>query len=66
MTKKKTIVITAAILLTAVLLSIPIIRGIGNHKKYADFEKYTTDGLHFNDAGHGIIAQRLKEFIDSL
>ena len=29
-------------------------------------ETYTVDGLHFNDAGHAIIAQRLKEFIDSL
>ena len=27
---------------------------------------YTTDGLHFNDAAHAIIAQRLKDFIDSL
>ena len=31
-----------------------------------DYESYTVDGLHFNDAGHGIIAQRLKDFIDSL
>ena len=29
-------------------------------------EAYTVDGLHFNDAGHAIIAQRLKEFIESL
>lgn len=29
-------------------------------------EKYTSDGLHFNDAGHAILAQRLKEFIESL
>ncbi len=27
---------------------------------------YTVDGLHFNDAGHAIIAERLKAFIDSL
>lgn len=27
---------------------------------------YTVDGLHFNDAGHAILAQRLKEFIDTL
>ena len=30
------------------------------------FEKYTTDGLHLNDAGHAVIAQLLKDFIDSL
>lgn len=30
------------------------------------FDTYTTDGLHFNDAGHAILAQRLKEFIETL
>ena len=30
------------------------------------FEKYTMDGLHFNDAGHAILAQRLKDFIEAL
>lgn len=30
------------------------------------FEKYTVDGLHFNDAGHAILAQRLKDFIEAL
>lgn len=30
------------------------------------FDTYTVDGLHFNDAGHAVIAQRLKEFIDTL
>ena len=30
------------------------------------YETYTADGLHFNDAGHGVIAEKLKEFIDSL
>ncbi len=29
-------------------------------------EKYTSDGLHFNDAGHYIIAARLGEFLESL
>lgn len=29
-------------------------------------EKYTTDGLHFNDDGHHIIAARLREFLESL
>lgn len=27
---------------------------------------YTVDGLHFNDAGHAFIAQRLKDFIETL
>lgn len=31
-----------------------------------DFDTYTVDGLHFNDAGHAVLAQRLKEFIDAL
>ena len=31
-----------------------------------DRVKYTTDGLHFNDDGHHIIAARLKEFLESL
>ena len=29
-------------------------------------EAYTVDGLHFNDAGHEVIAQRLKEFIEAI
>lgn len=31
-----------------------------------DREKYTTDGLHFNDAGHRILAARLGEFLTHL
>ena len=31
-----------------------------------DYDTYTVDGLHFNDAGHEVLAQRLKEFIDTL
>jgi lysophospholipase L1-like esterase len=30
------------------------------------FEKYTIDGLHFNDEGHAILADKLKAFIESL
>lgn len=30
------------------------------------YATYTIDGLHFNDAGHAVLAQRLKEFIDAL
>lgn len=26
----------------------------------------TADGLHFNDAGHGVIAEKLKDFIAAL
>jgi lysophospholipase L1-like esterase len=29
-------------------------------------EKYTFDGLHFNDLGHHIIAERLREFLTAL
>lgn len=39
--------------------------GIDPHKP-EDFDNYTVDGLHFNDAGHEILAQKLKDFIDSL
>ena len=30
------------------------------------FETYTTDGLHFNDEGHALIAQKLKALIESI
>ena len=30
------------------------------------FDTYTVDGLHFNDAGHGVIAQKLKEFLEAI
>lgn len=30
------------------------------------FDTYTMDGLHFNDAGHAVIAQKLKAFIEAL
>ena len=30
------------------------------------FKQYTTDGLHFNDAGHEVLARRLMEFIEGL
>ena len=32
----------------------------------ADFNAYTVDGLHFNDAGHAVLAEKLKAFIDAL
>ena len=30
------------------------------------FETYTTDGLHFNDEGHALIARKLKELIEAM
>jgi len=30
------------------------------------FEMYTMDGLHFNDEGHALIAEKLKELIESM
>lgn len=30
------------------------------------FQKYTTDGLHFNDDGHALLAEKLKELIESI
>ena len=35
-------------------------------KQDADREKYTTDGLHFNDAGHEVIAELLADFLKKL
>lgn len=34
--------------------------------KLEDAEKYTTDGLHFNDAGHEVLAETLANFLKSL
>lgn len=39
--------------------------GIDPHDP-AQFSAYTTDGLHFNDAGHEVLALKLKKFIDAL
>ena len=39
--------------------------GIDPNKK-EDREKYTTDGLHFNDEGHYFIANVLGEFLEKL
>ena len=30
------------------------------------YEKYTTDGLHFNDEGHVLLAEKLKAFIEAM
>lgn len=39
--------------------------GIDPHNP-EDCQNLTIDGLHFNDAGHKIIAARLKEFLEAL
>jgi len=39
--------------------------GLDPHDE-ATFNTYTADGLHFNDAGHGVIAEKLKAFIEAL
>ncbi len=51
-------------------LSIPVLNlfenlGIDPNNE-SDREKYTVDGLHFNDAGHAILAKRLGDFLESL
>ena len=39
--------------------------GIDPNKK-EDCEKYTGDGLHFNDNGHAVIAKKLADFLRNL
>ena len=58
------------IIKTAESFEIPVLNlyetlGIDPHDP-KDNETYTKDGLHFNDAGHAILAQRLHDFIVSL
>ena len=60
----------AAIEKTAAQFKIPVLNlfeklGI-DPTKPEDKEKYTADGLHFNDAGHHILAARLQEFLEAL
>ncbi len=38
---------------------------IDPHKK-EDFDGFTSDGLHLNDRGHGVLAGLLKEFLQKL
>lgn len=59
-----------AMLATAKKFRIPVLDlyrdlGLDPHDP-AVFDTYTVDGLHFNDAGHAVLAQRLQEFISSL
>ena len=39
--------------------------GIDPHEP-EQFKKYTVDGLHFNDEGHAILTQKLKDFIEAI
>ena len=39
--------------------------GIDPHDD-AQRKAYTSDGLHFNDDGHAILAQKLKDFLDTI
>ena len=59
-----------AILETAKLFNIPAMDlyndlGLDPHDPEI-FDTYTMDGLHFNDAGHAVIAQKLKDFIEAI
>ena len=58
------------ILQTAKGFDIPVLNlyenlGIDPHDPQS-YNTYTVDGLHFNDAGHAVIAERLNAFIESL
>ena len=39
--------------------------GVDPHDQQC-YDTYTVDGLHYNDAGHELLAQRLKAFIEAL
>lgn len=55
---------------TAALYNIPVLdlyEKLGIDPTNAEEkEKYTVDGLHFNDAGHRILAECLREFLEAL
>ena len=58
------------ILETGRRLGIPVLDlyntlGIDPHRP-EDHKAYTVDGLHFNDAGHAVLAERLCDFIKAL
>ena len=59
-----------AILETAKQFGIPVLDlyndlGVDPHIP-EQFEKYTTDGLHLNDEGHALLAEKLKTLIESI
>ncbi len=37
-----------------------------NPNNLEECKKYTTDGLHFNNAGHVVLAERIGEFLESI
>lgn len=55
---------------TAALFDIPVLdlfHSLGiDPMKEEDKLLYTVDGLHFNDAGHHVLARRLQEFLQAL
>ena len=55
---------------TGELLGVPVLdlyEGIGiDPHDPEDFRTYTADGLHFNDAGHALLCDRLAAFIAAL
>ena len=55
---------------TAALFQIPVLdlyQELGiDPMREEDKLRYTADGLHFNDAGHHIIAKRLADFLQAL
>ena len=55
---------------TAAQFDIPVLDlydGLGIDPNLSpDYEKYTADGLHFNDAGHRVIADKLRAFLEAL
>lgn len=58
------------ILQTAKQFDIPVLDlyenlGIDPHNPQM-YKNYTVDGLHFNDAGHALISERLNAFIEAL
>lgn len=58
------------ILETAKQFNIPVLDlyrnlGLDPHDEEI-FSTYTLDGLHYNDIGHGVIAEKLKAFIEAL
>lgn len=58
------------ILQTATQFDIPVLdlyRHLGiDPNREEDRLQYTADGLHLNDAGHHVLAQRLKAFLEAL
>lgn len=55
---------------TAALYDIPVLDMYENlgidPTNHEERDRYTFDGLHFNDAGHHMIAERLKAFLEAL